>query len=49
MAQPACLFAREEFRLEFLSESLAMLGRLGLTFALELKPHPNGIGNIASH
>jgi Domain of unknown function (DUF4279) len=44
------VFAREEFRLEFLPESLSMLGRLGLTFALELKPHPNGMGTtVAPH
>ena len=36
------VFAREEFRLELLPESLAMLGRLGLTVALEVKPHPSG-------
>jgi hypothetical protein len=41
------IFAREEFRLEFLPESLSMLGRLGLTVALELKPHPNGVGTTA--
>ncbi len=34
------IFAREEFRLEFLPESLALLGRLGLTVAVEVKPHP---------
>lgn len=39
------VFAREEFRLEFLPESLAMLGRLGLTVAFELKPHPNAPGS----
>jgi hypothetical protein len=35
------IFAREEFRLEFLPESLTMLGRLGFTVVLELKPHPS--------
>jgi hypothetical protein len=34
------LYAREEFRLEFLPESLALLGRLGLAIALEVKPNP---------
>ena len=34
------LYAREEFRLEFLPESLALLGRLGLAVALEVKPSP---------
>ena len=34
------IFAREEFRLEFFPESLAMLGRLGLAIAVEVKPHP---------
>jgi hypothetical protein len=33
------IFAREEFRLEFLGESLAVLGRMGVTFALEINPH----------
>ena len=41
------VFAREEFRLEFLPESLSMLGRIGLTVALEVKPHPNAVGVIA--
>ncbi len=35
------IFARAEFRLEFLPESLSMLGRLGLTVVLEIKPHPD--------
>ena len=34
------IFARDEFRLEFLSESLALLGRLGLAVALDVHPHP---------
>lgn len=34
------LYAREEFRLEFPPESLALLGRLGVTIALEVKPNP---------
>jgi Domain of unknown function (DUF4279) len=41
------IFAREEFRLEFLPESLSMLGRLGLTVAFEVKPHPSQSGAIA--
>jgi uncharacterized protein DUF4279 len=32
------LYARDEFRLELLPESLALLGRLGLAIALEVKP-----------
>jgi hypothetical protein len=43
------VFAREEFRLEFLPEPLSMLGRLGFTVALELKPHPNATGAAAPH
>jgi len=35
------IFAREPFRLELLSESLALLGRLGLAIALEVQPHPH--------
>jgi len=34
------LYAREEFRIEFLPESLGLLGRLGLTVALEVHPNP---------
>lgn len=34
------LYAREEFRLELLPESLGLLGRLGLAIALEVKPKP---------
>lgn len=34
------LFAREEFRLEFLAESLSLLGRLGLSIVLEINPSP---------
>jgi len=34
------LYAREEFRLELLPESLSLLGRLGLAIALEVKPKP---------
>jgi hypothetical protein len=36
------IFAREEFRLEFLAESLGLLGRLGLGVSLEISPHPHG-------
>jgi hypothetical protein len=36
------IFARQEFRLEFAAETLALLGRLGLAVALEIKPHPLG-------
>jgi hypothetical protein len=34
------LYAREEFRLELLPESLLLLGRLGLAIALDVKPNP---------
>jgi hypothetical protein len=34
------LYAREDFRLEFLPESLALLGRLGLAIAIEVNPKP---------
>jgi hypothetical protein len=35
------IFARNDFRLEFLPESLALLGRLGLSLSFEVQPHPN--------
>jgi Domain of unknown function (DUF4279) len=41
------IFAREEFRLEFVPESLGLLGRLGLTVAIEVKPHPTSLEGIA--
>jgi hypothetical protein len=41
------IFAREEFSLEFLPESLSLLGRLGLTVCLEVKPHPHDLGAMA--
>lgn len=34
------IFARKDFRLEFLPESLALLGRLGVALAFEVQPHP---------
>ncbi len=37
------IFAREEFRLELLPETLGLLGRLGLTVSLEVRPHPNAV------
>ena len=38
------LFARENFRLDLSTESLAMLGRLRLAVALEIHPHsPHGV------
>ncbi|MGH8132177.1 MAG: DUF4279 domain-containing protein [Steroidobacteraceae bacterium] len=37
------IFAREEFRLDFLPETLGLLGRLGFAVALEVKPHPHAI------
>src|SRR6185312_4880062 len=40
------LYAREEFHLEFLPESLALLGRMGLALALDIKPNseePSGV------
>lgn len=36
------VFARQEFHLEFLAETFALLGRLGLGVLLEIKPHPGG-------
>lgn len=33
------LYARDEFRLELLPESLSLLGRMGLAVALEVKPN----------
>ena len=42
------IFAREEFALEFLPESLGLLGRLGLGVALEVKPHPSGVAALAA-
>jgi hypothetical protein len=33
------LFARENFRLELPADSLALLGRLGLSVALDIQPH----------
>ncbi len=41
------LYAREEFRLEFLPESLGLLGRLGLAVALEVKPNPQALSAVA--
>jgi hypothetical protein len=38
------IYAREEFNLEFLPETLSLLGRLGLTVAIEVKPHPHDLG-----
>ena len=34
------IFARGDFRLEFLPESLALLGRLGFTVSFDIQPHP---------
>jgi hypothetical protein len=42
------IFAREEFNLEFLPETLSLLGRLGLTVAIEVKPHPHDLGAAVS-
>jgi hypothetical protein len=41
------IFAREDFRMDFLPETLIMLGRLGLTLALEVKPHPDGVDHLS--
>ena len=42
------IFAREEFRVELPPEALQLLGRLGLTIALEVKPHPHSpAGSVA--
>jgi Domain of unknown function (DUF4279) len=40
------LFARQDFRLELEPDSLAVLARLGVTVALEVKPHPSGVDAI---
>jgi hypothetical protein len=37
------LFVRENFRLDLTPETLGLLGRLGLSVALEIHPHsPHG-------
>lgn len=41
------LYAREDFCLEFPSESLALLGRAGLAIVLEVKPNPNVLSAVA--
>jgi hypothetical protein len=41
------VFAREDFRIELLSESLELLGRLGVTVALDVKPNPAARDAIA--
>jgi hypothetical protein len=41
------IFAREDFSLEFMPESLQLLGRLGLTVQLEVKPYPTRTGAMA--
>ena|ERR1700722_12109776 len=41
------LYAREEFRLEFLAESLSLLGRMRLAVALEIKPNPQVSSAVA--
>lgn len=33
------IFAREEFRIELLADLSSLLGRLGITMTLEVKPH----------
>jgi Domain of unknown function (DUF4279) len=40
------IFARSDFRLEFVSDSLELLGRLGVTVAFEVKPQPGSIDGI---
>jgi Domain of unknown function (DUF4279) len=42
------LYARGEFRLEFLAESLALLGRAGLDVVLEVKPNPTAPSALGS-
>ena len=37
------IFGREDFRLEFLPESLGLLGRLGLMISLHVTPHPYSV------
>lgn len=43
------IFARDDFSLEFLPESLSLLGRLGLTVAIEVKPHPDELLTAVAH
>jgi hypothetical protein len=44
------IYAREESRLEFLGETLAVLGRMGLTLALEIHPHSTApVTGLLSH
>lgn len=43
------LYAREAFRLELSGESLGLLGRLGLSVALEVQPRPStGASGLAT-
>ena len=35
-----CIFAHSDFRIELLAEEAALLGRLGINVAIEIKPHP---------
>ncbi len=42
------LYARKEFRLEFLPASLALLGRVGLAIVLEVKPNPDMTSALAT-
>ena len=41
------LYAREDFHLEFLPEALSLLGRLGLSIVLEVKPTPQVSNGVA--
>ena len=42
------LYPRDEFRLEFLPASLALLGRVGLAIVLEVKPSPDAPSALES-
>lgn len=42
------IFAREDFRLEFAADSLVVLGRLGATVAVEVKPHPTSLEPVGA-
>jgi hypothetical protein len=41
------LYAREEFRLEFLPELLMLLGRVGLAVVIEVRPNPEMRNEVA--
>jgi hypothetical protein len=42
------IFAREEFRIDLLAEVASLLGRLGITMAIEVKPHSTSAPTAAA-